>query len=481
MPDPDATRFGRSTSKGTPSRPPGWRDPIPGDAVEICFGDRCLDGRLVTFSSELNKEPTVTVEVAESVLHGQAYDYAALLRVFRRPRSGNADSEAPRRNGDLLFTGYVERVRGAGEGWQIDGGSMTTWRDLQMGGLFLRVHPSEAFWSLARIAGVPDTELRIHDPAWPPPTELWLVMVPIRGLHPKQPIRVGTVTVVTDPKLTLIFSDAPEALRTMFRSTGVWAIAPVETATAFDAERQGSELIELALARIALVARYALSIGPSGATRSFEHTQLREGIASVPIVGAQTVQTERKWLREPRLMTDPLELDDRALASLETALAAKDRRLDFAIAAWRRATFAQDAPSAVVALAEALEFYVAEVSVPALFSDEERERIRHGIGPGWVQAQRERIEWILGLLNDASFGKRLAAALDADGVSLSAEEQRLLRTLREMRNDILHGRDRPTLVPDELRRALALVGRVLVFRAHRLASSTASTNGASLS
>jgi hypothetical protein len=248
-------------------------------------------------------------------------------------------------------------------------------------------------------------------------------------------------------------------------------MVPVESATALDAERQGWELIEHALARVALVTRYTLSVTPSGAVRPFNHEQLNEQIRAIQIVAVHAFGSSRKWLREPQLTRDPIEHGDAALKTLKPALAAIDPRLDLAVAAWRRATLARDAPTVVVALAEALEFYVAGTVVAGLFSVEERRRLDEAIGFDWTPQQRQRLDWLLGVLNDASFAVRLATALGVDAVALTPEEQALLRTTREMRNDILHGRGRPPLAPDDVRRALALVGRILTTRAHRLATS----------
>lgn len=443
-----------------------------GDVVRACFGDRCVEATVVSFVPE--KEPTVAISVRSTELGAHPYDYAALLRIFRSPDPDARELRQARAAGNLLFTGYVERAAPEGDEWRIDAAARIDPAKSRLAGTFFKLSPPEHFWSIARISGVQPEHIQIHDPTWPPPRELWLVMVPLRGIRPHHPIHLGPVTITTDPKIALLFDDAAEALAATFRGTGVWAIAPEERAMAFDAERAGLERIRHAVERLALLARYAASITPSGRLRPFE-VGLVERIGLVPIVGAQTTGTGRKWLREVDLIPEPIERSGQFLDGLESAAGAVDRQLDLAVAAWRRATLDPDSPSAVVALVEALEFYVGETKMPSrTFSKAERRMLRKRVGDDWTDVQLARIESLLGKLNDPSYGLLLETALATDGVSLTPQESAVLERIRAIRNDVVHGRDRPLLPPDDLRHALALVGRILAFRAHRLTAGASS-------
>ena len=448
-----------------------WRIPPvdPGDAVRACFGDRCLDARTVTFSAD--SEPSITLEVREEDLGAGPFDYAALIRVFR-PGSDRLGLQAERNSGSLVFTGYVERVRLVGGAWQVEAAARVHPDKVLLAGTYFKLSYPEQFWSIARIAGVLADSINVNtrDPAWPPPRELWLVMMPIRGVRPKEPIRIGQVVITEDANIGRLFAEVSDSLGARFRSTGVWALVPVTTAMAFDAEQAGVEAIRHAVDRLALLARYAVSITPGGALRPFD-AGLIERIELLGMVGAQTTGTERKWLRELDLIPEAVTLDGSFTAGLEPAARAADRQLDLATASWRRATQERDPSAAVVALIEALEFYVAGTgSDISPFTSEELRSVNERFGSDWTESQLQRLRSLHARLNEPSYGERLTEALARDGVDLSAEEVDLLKRIRGLRNDIVHGRARALLPPDDHRRALALVGRVLAFRAHALGS-----------
>ena len=149
-------------------------------------------------------------------------------------------------------------------------------------------------------------------------------------------------------------------------------------------------------------------------------------------------------------------------------------KLDEAIAAWRRATSANDSSVAAVALAEALEFYAAETTVPPLFSgSEKREMIRKAISvlPAHVdEAKRKRVEWRIGQVNEPPAAVLLRAAIEADGAPCSLKEFELLQRVREVRRRVTHGEARAVLAADDLREAISLVDRFLIFRLKRLSA-----------
>jgi hypothetical protein len=122
--------------------------------------------------------------------------------------------------------------------------------------------------------------------------------------------------------------------------------------------------------------------------------------------------------------------------------------------------------SAVVALAEALEFYAAGTSVDPLFSKDELALARDAVitSGNWIPQQHARLADVVSHLNDAPFFVRLRAAVLKDGLDLTKGEVDLLHTMRNRRNDLLHGRERVDPDPDEMTAAVALVGRLLTHR-----------------
>lgn len=119
---------------------------------------------------------------------------------------------------------------------------------------------------------------------------------------------------------------------------------------------------------------------------------------------------------------------------------------------------------AVVALAEAIEFYAAGVKIPPLFTRVELDSLRAARPTRLADKKVERIRLMIDRLNDPPATARLRAALVADGVRFSEAEFGLLVVIRGLRNKILHGQERELPSEDDLAQALSLLNRMLLFR-----------------
>jgi hypothetical protein len=139
-----------------------------------------------------------------------------------------------------------------------------------------------------------------------------------------------------------------------------------------------------------------------------------------------------------------------------------------AFLAWRRAAEENDPLAAVVALWECLEFYVSGVSIDQLFTKPERRAVRKRATEGLEGVQLQRTREVVGRLNEAPLLVRLRAALEQDGVPCTEGELTLLRELRQLRNDFVHGESRNLPSEADLRYAKAIVNRMLVHRLSRL-------------
>ncbi len=161
-------------------------------------------------------------------------------------------------------------------------------------------------------------------------------------------------------------------------------------------------------------------------------------------------------------------VEGKVILGLEGAIGAIDERMTEAINAWRRATADEKPTSAVIALAEACEFYANGIDVAHMFTEPERVAIRERAINDLEGERRERVIRLFDRLNDPSFRTRLAASLAIDQVPHNTDEVALLTRLYGLRSKILHGASRTLPRDDELREAIALVNRMIMFRLYRL-------------
>jgi hypothetical protein len=135
-----------------------------------------------------------------------------------------------------------------------------------------------------------------------------------------------------------------------------------------------------------------------------------------------------------------------------------------AILAVKRATDEPDPLARVHALWEAIEFYCSGARVEASFTRSELEAIRNALPSELDPQQLERAGELIGKFNEPSLMMRLLVVLDEDGVPIDPSELALLRELRRLRNNVVHGRQAALPAIEDIEYATSIVARMLVFR-----------------
>lgn len=187
--------------------------------------------------------------------------------------------------------------------------------------------------------------------------------------------------------------------------------------------------------------------------------------------------TTRQWLRRPETVDQPRAVElERSTPRLDPDLPALTLQERQAILALARATHEPDPLSRVYALWEAIEFYTSGVSVPPLFGRKERKAIKRALPDTLSSQQRERALSLIGELNNAPLRIRLRAAMDADDIPIDDGEVELLWRLRDLRNDVVHGRKTELPAAEDVEYATSIVARMVV---HRLAQRRGATRTAS--
>ncbi len=319
---------------------------------------------------------------------------------------------------------------------------------------------------VTRLAGFPETRLQIEglDSL---PREVFEVTCPLTGLTVTDRVRIGAVE-FSDGQTSsypLAGVELPRPLQSQFIGASAYAVACVTARTAFDAERSALLDIDTALSWLAAQARYGLMRLPRGEVRTFARTETRALPSRMPVLHARGVKSGRRWFRSlapaPEVFALVLEPRDRPLTRW---LRVQDHQ---ALLAWRRAVTTSDPLGTVTALWDAIEYYVAEASVPTMFNDTELELLRAALPAGLSDLQHERALAGIAALNSPPLMTRLRAALISDGVPVSDEELGLLQRLRKMRNKTVHGRVAETPETEQLDYAVSVVSRMLSYRLER--------------
>ncbi|MCK2213351.1 hypothetical protein MF672_006020 [Actinomadura sp. ATCC 31491] len=127
----------------------------------------------------------------------------------------------------------------------------------------------------------------------------------------------------------------------------------------------------------------------------------------------------------------------------------------------------------VQAIFESIEFYASGATVPELFSKADRRKLRRVLPDSLSNMQRKRIEQLMGDLNSPPLRLRLARVMDDDSVPITSEELDLLWKLRQLRNDVVHGRRSDLPAAEDVEYGISLVARMLVHRVAKISSDPA--------
>jgi hypothetical protein len=431
-----------------------------GASLRVRFGQGDVAGgfRGVTTTTALGEDAKAEVKIAVEAFHGMAADF--------RPMSALLDGD------ERVFVGWVGSVD------LEDGVARISMRNgYQLEGRIDRlaisngIQPAEMVWSIARIAGFPDEHLFID--GFKRVSDRFHVAMPVTGVVLDDE-RFGRVRLVRDESMIREALDfvKDQAWVGSLVANETWAIATVEAGTLFEAERVGVALIVATLDRLAVESQYSLASSPDGEVLPFR----REGLFTDPqVVRVALVRAAsregRAWVRTLDQVNEPAPVANRRVG-LVAPVVGEHAQFDEAIRAWRRSVTAADRIAAASAISEAIEFYVAGIDVSLAFAPVQIAALRdalcraieaEGTPLALTAPQRQRVDDMLGRLNEPSLKQQLLAALAADGVPYAKEEIDRVWRIRTARNNFVHGKSRDEPDDDDLDLGRAFVNRLIVW------------------
>lgn len=369
----------------------------------------------------------------------------------------------------LRFTGSVVSAQPVDREVTVNAMGAVSLAESLIGGMVSRGIPHfELIHLLTRSGGLREEQLNIErlDTL---PRETFEVVAPVDGVVVTRAVDFAGIRFlppsVAARALTAL--DVGEELRAQFEAPS-YALALVTATRCLDAEERGLALIDLALAWLTVRLRYGLATLPDGGALPFHRSESLAHPARRDLVAVRALATTRQWLRRAEAVAEPravrlvpgrLRLDpDLPTLTLQERLA---------ILALARASGGSDQLARVLALFEAIEFYAAGVSVDDLFAKSDRKATWKALPSTLTAKQRQRIEHLLGDVNNAPLRVRLMQALDDDAVPLAPGEVDLLWRLRDLRNDVVHGRKSELPAAKDVEYASSIVARMLVYRVAR--------------
>ncbi len=440
-----------------------WHDPLvvrPARQTRAEFGGEPRRITSLKTSSALNDHPRASLRLAASV--DPPLDYLAELRISAT--AGPSEY--------VMFTGFVDSATPDGGEIRVEALSATELIEQTVGLLVTNgVQPRELVYLLARHAGYTDDRLQIQgiDNL---PTEVFEVLAPVAGLELDEPLPIGGVTLLP-ARWEAPPGPIPAAPfeHLALEPYACVAITFETAAKMLDAETAALGRIELALDGLLASTLYGFSVKPDGTNIPFARSAVRARPRRLSTVCVYGLGSDRIWVRDTdthgMAVSVHAGLVNRRWRDLQirpVPVAMRDT-----LAALRRAADETQSPvQRGQALWDAVEFLTAGVRVPKTFGKADRRAISAALqGVHLTEKQRSRLNDTLQRLNEPSLAMKMQARAAADGVPLAPSEIDLLQRLRAARNDSAHGRAPSAGSAHDLRWAVSVVARLILYRWYR--------------
>ncbi len=434
------------------------------DGLAVRFGEKEIADHRVEgeVNNVFNDASTARVVIPNDLLMDADPDYRATVELYAVYGTDH----------EVLYTGFVDKVSPEGSHTCVDLVTQTQFMsEISTGGLGIgNVDAREMMWALSVLGGyAPD---KVEVVGWEPgPLEVFEVATAIDGIELTEPVTFGGVTLYSGgPVSKLANGLGPAELLERYAEAPAWTMVLTTARTLYEAEIEGLRQIDVVLAWLTAKAQYSGVSVPGQGPRTFSREWTLSRIFRRNVVVAHGAETGRRWLRavegariRPQL---PLsEIHDIGVPKLPNELPVQ---VGEAISSWRRAAEDRDPLSSIVALWEAVEFYASGAKARKIFEKAELKSIRKKATEGLEGEQLERVRDMLARINEPPLMVRLRAALKEDDVPYVEEEISLLQKVRRARNDLVHGRSREAPSEADLKYAVAIVNRMLLYRVARL-------------
>jgi hypothetical protein len=304
------------------------------------------------------------------------------------------------------------------------------------------------------------------------PLEPIEVVSPLAGLEAPRSVALGRVTLLPPSegrKALDAYRQPTDASVKEWDCASSFALVVCDHTLLAEAELEALEIIDASLAWLTVRGRFGQACLPDGSLLMFDREAGRSAPRRAGAISVRGLATNRRWLRDPQLVTRrnalDLEENDVLWPPLTQRLSTSER---LALLAARNAILGLDQAERAAEISDAFEYYAADAAPASLFEKSELRRLGREL-PDWLSDdQLRRIREVLGMANQYSLGQRLRAALQIDEVPITNEEWAVLQRVRKIRNQVAHGAEPRGTDAADLDLALSLLSRALVYRMARV-------------
>lgn len=415
---------------------------------ESQLGPAASNGHMHQASNEL---PVASLTLDQTLLAGQPVDYFGTVHLV-----------AP---SGPTFTGNVISADPNEDGLDLECKTHPSLSELKVGRFeSFNCDFREVTHLMTRTAGLAEEQINIEgfDGL---PLEVIETLIPLSGIEVDAPVRLGPLLIMRPEDVAGVlrpFEAGP--VSDELRNADCVAVYREVSRKLLEVEVRGLRLVESLLGWVAARARYGLAILPTGEAQHFSRTRALNRVRRGEVVLSRGLETGRSWLRElvVHAPEDRIRLESSGAQWTPPDPTSLSTAMQLSLIALRRASELEDVLQRIQALWESIEFYVAGVKVDKKFDPSEAKRVRKSLPADLDPELRERALNLLAMINDPPLMAKLREATRKDGVPMTEAEFELLKRVRDVRNNTVHGRQADEPSAEDVDYAISVVARLVM-------------------
>lgn len=424
---------------------------------EVSFGSKRIFCIEFTTVSEINSMPTATLKISK-----KDFESTGLINYFDEVIIEMTEPRQQR-----LFVGNIASVKEDNDTTvvvNLEGG--IEFGEKHMSGLMARnVSTPEAFYSIAKIAGIPNTRLSVE--GLDVSDKEMVAYVPFKGMRVNEKTTIGDIELIDLTELKNKVVTDNNSLWKRFLDADGWLLFKFTSKHFSDAERLAIEKADAFFTLQSSAIQFSHSRFNNSIV-NWERSRQSLHLKRTNLVLLVMINTGSVWLRDLTAYTPTKnQLSHDIEFSIDKVIKA-DEKQQLPLLLWNRFRDSDDYHVVTVGFWQIIELLCTDTKLPKKISKEDLQDFKERVSLSLAEDDFDKIKPIIENLNQRTLSEKFEKFLFDHDIELSEDDSQLIEAFRKIRNDIEHGRQPKEPPVQNLTRLKAVLNMLLINSYKRL-------------
>lgn len=419
---------------------------------EVSFGSKTIPCKEFSTVSEINNMPTATLELLK-----EEFESLGTINYLDDVVIEMVEPKQQR-----LFAGNVASITEDGEGKviiKLEGG--IEFSDTYMTGLtVMRIATPEAFYSMARMAGMPASRLSIAE--LDVSDKEMGAFIPFKGMEVKEKTTIGDIELIDLTELkSKVTADKDNDLWRKFFDADGWLFFRFTGKHFADAEKLAIEKADAFFTLQSSAIQFSHSRFNNSMVE-WERSKQSIHLKRTNLILLVMIKTGSAWLRDLTAYTPTKnQLSHDIEFSIDKVIKA-DAKQQLPLLVWNRFRDSDDYHVVTVGFWQIIELLCTDTKLPKKIPKKDLKDFKERVSSSLAEDDFDKIKPIIENLNQRTLSEKFEKFLIDKDIELSEDDTQLIEAFRKIRNDIEHGR-KPVEPPvQDLTRLKAVLNMLLI-------------------